>query len=144
MNIWGKLALSIWLGNGIEFQLLPLIGWVFCLEMLINVSLSSETSALESAGMRSGSDSCHDYANQTPSSKVILWRTSHRNGGKWMRSCETVMHLHLCVCTRQTRRGGGREREWFRAVGVVDLEEKPVNDAELTSESRSQCESPCG
>lgn len=61
-----KLAWSIWLGNGIEFQLLPLTVLVFCLEMLINASLSSETSALESRDSRSNSDSFHDYANRTP------------------------------------------------------------------------------
>lgn len=61
-----KLAWSIWLGNGIEFQLLPLTVLVFCLEMLINASLSSETSALESTDLRSYSDSFHDYANRNP------------------------------------------------------------------------------
>lgn len=109
---------GLWLRSGIECQLLPLIGWVLCLEMLINVSVSSETSAVESAGLRSHSDFFLDYANKTPlklsySIQVIIM---HEN--EWDNYWKTVyVFVYVCLCERGW--DGDREKHRFWALCVI-------------------------
>lgn len=121
MGIWGKLACSIWLGSGIEFQLLPLIGWVFCFEMLINVSLGSETSVLETAVLRSRSDSFHDYANKTPLKLSFGLQVVIMDENEWANYCETGFCIHLCVCVGELERHRTKSIERRRETGLCVL-----------------------
>lgn len=79
--------------------------------MLINSSLSSETSALESAGLRSSNNLFHDLANKTPLKLSYGVRAIIKNENEWARYSETVS-LFVPVCAReaetQTQRSGRR------------------------------------
>lgn len=79
--------------------------------MLINSSLSSETSALESAGLRSSNNLFHDLANKTPLKLSYGIRAIIKNENEWARYSETVS-LFVPVCAReaetQTQRRGRR------------------------------------
>lgn len=121
----GKLARSVWLGSGIEFQLLPLIGWVFCLELLVNVSLRSETSVLESAELGSRSNSFHDYRNKTPLKLSYSIQVIITEENEWANYGEAV-HVFAWPpmrgeVERPTERGREKERGFMCCLWKENL-----------------------